>query len=101
MGFDETEAETSLEPIQEMLELGKIKPVKQTFTTKIDTTKLTEEVKQILEIETKDDGTSTIKLDFSIPQEIIEQVEKVIDKKDVIAFKRTVAILKNKTINLP
>lgn len=100
MGFDETEAETSLEPIQEMLELGKIKPVKQTFTTKIDTTKLTEEVKQILEIETKDDGTSTIKLDFSIPQEIIEQVEKVIDKKDVIAFKRTVAILKNKTINL-
>lgn len=100
MGFDETEAETSLEPIQEKLELGKIKPVKQTFTTKIDTTKLTEEVKQILEIETKDDGTSTIKLDFSIPQEIIEQVEKVIDKKDVIAFKRTVAVLKNKTINL-
>lgn len=100
MGFDETEAETSLEPNQEKLELGEIKPVKQTFTTKIDTTKLTEEVKQVLEIETKDDGTSTIKLDFSIPQEIIEQVEKVIDKKDVIAFKRTVAVLKNKTINL-
>lgn len=100
MGFDETEAETSLEPNQEKLELGEIKPVKQTFTTKIDTTKLTDEVKQVLEIETKKDGTSTIKLDFSTPQEIIEQVEKVIDKTDVMAFKRTVAVLKNKTINL-
>ncbi len=100
MGFDETEAETSIEPIQEKLELGEIKPVKQTFTTKIDTTKLTEEVKQVLEIETKEDGTSTIKLDFSTPQEIIEQVEKVIDEKDVVAFKKTVAVLKNKTINL-
>lgn len=101
MGFDETEAEDVVEPQNEQGKLlEESKTGKQTFTTKIDTTKLTEEVKQVLEIETKDDGTSTIKLDFSTPQEIIEQVEKVIDKKDVIAFKRTVAVLKNQVIKI-
>ncbi|UKI41004.1 MAG: DEAD/DEAH box helicase family protein [Candidatus Melainabacteria bacterium] len=34
MGFDETEAETSLEPIQEMLELGKNKTCKTNFYNK-------------------------------------------------------------------
>jgi type III restriction enzyme len=60
MGFDETEAETSvgLTPQQGTLGFETPAPVKQSFTTKIDTTKLTDEQKQVLELETKEDGTS-------------------------------------------
>ena len=96
MGFDETEAENSVDTSNEQLtlELEPAKPVKHSFVSKIDTTKLSEEVKQALELEIKDDGTSIIKVNFETPDEIIEQVEKAIDKKDIQDFKRTVSVLK-------
>lgn len=102
MGFEETEAEDSVQPQQKTLELEtqEIEPIKQTFITKIDTTKLTEEEKQTLEVETSENGISTIKVDYNTPQEVIEKVEKIIDKKDVVAFRRTVAVVKNQVVKL-
>ena len=102
MGFEETEAEDSVQPQQKTLELEtqEIEPIKQTFITKIDTTKLTEEEKQTLEVETSENGISTIKVDYNTPQEVIEKVEKIIDKKDVVAFRRTVAVIKNQVVKL-
>jgi type III restriction enzyme len=40
-----------------------------------------------------------MKLGYDISQETVEKIEKVLDKKDVIAFKHTIAIMKNQVIN--
>lgn len=102
MGFDETEAENNIQPQQQTLnvEIPDKQPIKYSFVAKIDTTKLTEEEKETLEIETSDNGISTIKVDYNTPQEIIEKVEKIIDKKDIQDFKKTVSIIKNQVIEL-
>ncbi len=99
MGFDETEAQTSVDLIPQQGTLGfeTPAPVKQSFITKFDTTKLTEEQKQVLELETKEDGTSVIKLGFDTPEEIIETLTPIIDKKDLTAFKQTISVIKNTT----
>jgi len=99
MGFDETEAESSVQPQQiKLFESTEREPIKQSFLTKIDISKLTEDEKQTLEIETFENGKCKIKVDYNTPQEIIDKVEKIIDKKDIQDFKRTVAVLKNQVV---
>ena len=102
MGFEESEADEMIQPQQQMLniKIQDYQPIKQSFKTKIDAEKLTEEEKNILEIETSANGISIIKFDYNTPQEIIKKVEKIIDKKDVQDFKRTLSIIKNQVKKL-
>lgn len=103
MGFDETEAESfiDLTPPQLSLNFPTSLPVKRTFIAKkINTSDFTEEEKQELEIEEKEDGSTVIKLGFDINEQLIEKIEKNIDKKEVQAFKQTVAVMKKQIIAL-
>lgn len=94
MGFDETEAENAFEPpIQGTLGF-ELLPIKHSFVSKIDTEKFTEEEKTVLELSTRDDGLSVIKVSHETPMELVNKIETAINKNDVQAFKKTISVLK-------
>ncbi|MCD7878890.1 MAG: hypothetical protein LUG16_03030 [Candidatus Gastranaerophilales bacterium] len=99
MGFDEKEAENSLEPeLQQMnLEFNfeKPHPAKYTFVSKTDISKLSEETKQILELEVLDDGTASVKIGYDTPENAISELGNAIDKKDIPALEKTLSVLKS------
>lgn len=101
MGFEEVEQ--YIEPMEQLSFNCKTEPLvfTQNFVCKLNTNKLTDDQKQLLELKTDDNGISSITISNNLSSEIKEAVISAITtSKQKVEFKRTLAVLENKTIKL-